>query len=208
MLLRINPDKIVIEDILKAVEILKNDGVIIYPTDSVYAMGCSSNSPKAIEKICRIKKTTPEKINLSLVCADLSQLSQYAKPLPNNTFRLMKKALPGPYTFILQAANNIPKMFLKQNKKTIGIRVPDNAICKEIITQFGFPLVSTSLHNEDDEITDYFTDPEMIYSQYEKIADAVIDGGYGNIYTTTILDCTESDPLVVREGLGSLDVLN
>jgi len=208
MLLRINPDKIVIEDILKAVEILKNDGVIIYPTDSVYAMGCSSNSPKAIEKICRIKRTTPEKINLSLVCADLSQLSQYSKPLPNNTFRLMKKALPGPYAFILQAANNIPKMFLRQNKKTIGIRVPDNAICKEIITQLGFPLVSTSLHNEDDEITEYFTDPEMIYSQYETIADAVIDGGYGNIYVTTILDCTEDEPVVVREGLGSLDVLN
>ena len=208
MLLRINPDKIVIEDILRAVEILKNDGIIVYPTDSVYAMGCSSNSPKAIEKICRIKKTTPEKINLSLVCADLSQLSQYAKPLPNTIFRLMKKALPGPYTFILQAANNIPKMFLRQNKKTIGIRVPDNNICKEIITQLGFPLVSTSLHNEDDEITDYFTDPEMIYNQYETIADAVIDGGYGNIYATTIIDCTEEEPVVIREGLGSLDVLN
>jgi len=208
MLLRINPDKILIEDILKAVEILKNDGVIVYPTDSVYAMGCSSQSPKAIEKICRIKRTTPEKINLSLVCGDLSQLSQYAKPLPNNTFRLMKKALPGPYTFILQAANNIPKMFLRQNKKTIGIRVPDNNICREIINQLGFPLVSTSLHNEDDEITEYFTDPEMIYGQYEKIVDAVIDGGYGNLYTTTILDCTEDEPVVVREGLGSLDVLN
>ena len=208
MHLRINPDKILIEDILKAVEILKNDGVIVYPTDSVYAMGCSSQSPKAIEKICRIKRTTPEKINLSLVCADLSQLSQYAKPLPNNTFRLMKKALPGPYTFILQAANNIPKMFLRQNKKTIGIRVPDNNICREIINQLGFPLVSTSLHNEDDEITEYFTDPEMIYGQYQTIADAVIDGGYGNLYTTTILDCTEDEPVVIREGLGSLDVLN
>jgi len=208
MHLRINPDKILIEDILKAVEILKNDGVIVYPTDSVYAMGCSSQSPKAIEKICRIKRITPEKINLSLVCADLSQLSQYAKPLPNNTFRLMKKALPGPYTFILQAANNIPKMFLRQNKKTIGIRVPDNNICREIINQLGFPLVSTSLHNEDDEITEYFTDPEMIYGQYQTIADAVIDGGYGNLYTTTILDCTEDEPVVIREGLGSLDVLS
>lgn len=208
MLLRINPDKIVIETILQAITVLKNDGVIVYPTDSVYAMGCSSNSPKAIEKICRIKKTTPEKINLSLVCADLSQLSQYAKPLPNNTFRLMKKALPGPYTFILQAANNIPRMFLRQNKKTIGIRVPDNNICKEIINQLGEPLVSTSLHNEDDEITDYFTDPDMIYNQYQDIADAIIDGGYGNIYTTTIIDCTKEEPVVVREGLGSIDILN
>jgi tRNA threonylcarbamoyl adenosine modification protein (Sua5/YciO/YrdC/YwlC family) len=208
MLLRINPDKIVIETILQAITVLRNDGVIVYPTDSVYAMGCSSNSPKAIEKICRIKRTTPEKINLSLVCADLSQLSQYAKPLPNNTFRLMKKALPGPYTFILQAANNIPRMFLKQNKKTIGIRVPDNNICKEIINQLGEPLVSTSLHNEDDEITDYFTDPDMIYNQYQDIADAIIDGGFGNIYATTIIDCTEEEPVVIREGLGSLDVLS
>jgi len=208
MQLRINPDKIVIETILQAIAVLKNDGIIIYPTDSVYAMGCSSNSPKAIEKICRIKRTTPEKINLSLVCADLSQLSQYAKPLPNNTFRLMKKALPGPYTFIFQAANNIPRMFLRQNKKTIGIRVPDNTICREIINQLGEPLVSTSLHNEDDEITDYFTDPDMIYNQYQDIADAIIDGGYGNIYATTIIDCTEEEPVVIREGLGSLDILN
>jgi len=208
MLLRLNPDKIVIETILQAVTVLKNDGIIIYPTDSVYAMGCSSNSPKAIEKICRLKRTTPEKINLSLVCADLSQLSQYAKPLPNNTFRLMKKALPGPYTFILQAVNNIPRMFLRQNKKTIGIRVPDNNICREIINQLGEPLVSTSLHNEDDEITDYFTDPDMIYNQYQDIVDAIIDGGFGNIYATTIIDCTEEEPVVVREGLGSIDILN
>ena len=208
MLLRINPDKIGIEDILKAVDILKHDGVIIYPTDSVYALGCSSQSPKAIEKICRIKKTTPEKINLSLVCADLSQLSEYAKPLPNNTFRLMKKALPGPYTFILQAANNIPKMFLKQNKKTIGIRVPNNAICYEIINQLGCPLVSTSVHNQEDEIMEYFTDAQDIYMQFEHRVDAVIDGGFGNIYTTTIIDCTEDEPAIIREGLGSTDVLN
>ena len=208
MLLRINPDKIIIEDILQAVNVLKNDGIIIYPTDSVYALGCNSQSPKAIEKICRIKKTSPEKINLSLVCADLCQLSQYAKPLPNNTFRLMKKALPGPYTFILLAANNIPKMFLKQNKKTIGIRVPDNSICREIINQLGFPLVSTSLHNQDDEITDYFTDAQDIYMQFQNTVDSVIDGGFGNIYPTTIIDCTEEEPVVIREGLGSLDLLN
>lgn len=208
MLLRVNPDKIQIETVLQAVTVLKNDGVIIYPTDSVYAMGCSANSPKAIERICRIKKTTPEKINLTLVCADLSQLSQYARPLENNTFRLMKKALPGPYTFILQAANNIPRMFLKQNKKTIGIRVPDNNICKELINQLGSPLVSTSVHNEEDEITDYFTDPDMIYNQYQDIADAIIDGGFGNLYATTIIDCTEENPVIIREGLGSLDILN
>ncbi|MHB8261279.1 MAG: L-threonylcarbamoyladenylate synthase [Bacteroidia bacterium] len=208
MLLRINPDKILIESILQAVTVLKNDGIIIYPTDSVYAMGCSSHSPKAIEKICRIKNTTPEKINLSLVCADLSQLSQYAKPLSNHYFRLMKKALPGPYTFILPAANNIPRMFLRQNKKTIGIRVPDNPICHEMITQLGFPLVSTSLHNEDDEITDYFTDPDMIYNQYQNTADAIIDGGFGNIYTTTIIDCTQDEPVIIREGLGSIDFLS
>lgn len=196
-------------DIYQAVELLKNGGVLVYPTDSVYAMGCSSNSPKAIEKMCRIKKTRPEHIHLSLVCADLSQLSHYTKPLSNNTFRLMKKALPGPYTFILQASHSVPKIFLKQNKKTIGIRVPQHAICKELITQLGCPLLSTSLHNQEDEITDYFTDPDLIYNQYQNTVDAVIDGGFGNLYPTTVLDCTHEDeePIVLREGLGSLTIL-
>ncbi len=208
MFLRINPDKILTEDIYKVVGLLKNNGVIIYPTDSVYALGCSLQSPKAIEKICKLKKSTPEKINLSIVCADLSQLSDYTKPLPNHIFRIMKKALPGPYTFILPASGSVPKLFLKESKKTIGIRVPDNTICAEIVKILGCPLVSTSLHNPDDDLVDYYTDPENLYQHYKDTVDAVIDGGYGNVYPTTVIDCTNEELVVIREGLGSLESLN
>lgn len=208
MFFRINPDKILTDDIYKVVDVLKNNGVIIYPTDSVYALGCSLNSPKAIEKICKLKKSSPEKINLSIVCADLSQLADYTKPLSNHTFRMMKKALPGPYTFILPASSNVPKLFLKETKKTIGIRVPDNAICAEIVKILECPLVSTSLHNPDDDLVDYYTDPENLYQHYSETVDAVIDGGYGNVYPTTVIDCTGEEFEIIREGLGSLDVLN
>ncbi len=208
MFLRINPDKILTEDIYKVVDVLKNNGVIIYPTDSVYAVGCSLQSSKAIEKICRLKKSTPEKINLSIVCADLSQLSDYTKPLPNHIFRIMKKALPGPYTFILPASASVPKLFLKENKKTIGIRVPDNTICAEIVKILGCPIVSTSLHNPDDDLVDYYTDPENLHQHYKETVDAVIDGGYGNVYPTTVIDFTSDEPVVIREGLGSLEIFN
>lgn len=208
MLLRINPDNVLTEDIYRVVDVLKNNGVIIYPTDSVYAMGCSLHSPKGIEKLARIKKTEPEKLNLSLICSDLSHLSDYTKPIPNTVFRIMKKALPGPYTFILPASNEVPKLFLKQSKKTVGIRVPANAICREIVEILGSPLVSTSLHNEEDELVDYFTEPDNIYLYFEQIADAVIDGGYGNIYPTTVVDCTGEEPEVIREGLGPLSIFD
>lgn len=208
MHLRINPDKIQTEDIYRIVDVLQHNGVIIYPTDSVYALGCSLQNPKAIEKICLLKKSTPEKINLSIVCADLSQLSDYTKPLPNTVFRIMKKALPGPYTFILPASSYVPKLFLKQSKKTIGIRVPDNEICKEIVKILGCPLVSTSLHNPDDEMVDYYTDPDNLYEHYKNTVDAFVDGGYGNIYPTTVIDFSNDEAEVVREGLGSLDVLS
>lgn len=208
MLIRINPDKINSADLFKAADILQNDGVIVYPTDSVYALGCSSQSPRAVEKLCRLQNTTPEKINLSLICADMSQLSFYTKPLNNAVFRVMKKALPGPYTFILQASNNVPKIFIKQNKKTIGIRIPANEICKALVNTLGFPLLTTSLYNEEDEITEYHTDPDVIYEQYNDKVDAVIDGGFGNIYPTTVLNCTDDECEVIREGLGMLDVLN
>ncbi|MGZ3863116.1 MAG: L-threonylcarbamoyladenylate synthase [Bacteroidia bacterium] len=208
MFFRINPDKILTDDIYRVVNVLNDNGVIIYPTDSVYALGCSLNSPKAIEKIAKLKKSSPEKINLSVVCADLSQLSDYTKPIPNQIFRIMKKALPGPYTFILPASSNVPKLFMKDSKKTIGIRVPDNTICTEIVKILGCPLVSTSLHNPDDDLVDYYTDPENLYQHYNETVDAVIDGGYGNVIPTTVLDCTEETPVVIREGLGELDILN
>ncbi len=208
MLLRINPDNVLTNDIYRVVDVLKNNGVIIYPTDSVYAMACSLHSPKGIEKLSKLKKTTSDKLNLTLICSDLSHLSEYTKPIPNTIFRIMKKALPGPYTFILPASNEVPKLFLKEKKKTIGIRVPDNNICSEIVKMLGCPLVSASLHNENDEVVEYFTEPETIQLQFENIVDAIIDGGYGNIYTTTVIDCTEDEPVVIREGLGSLDILH
>ena len=208
MLFRINPDKILTDDIYRVVDILNDNGVIIYPTDSVYALGCSLNSPKAIEKIAKLKKSSPEKINMSVVCADLSQLSDYTKPISNQIFRIMKKALPGPYTFILPASSNVPKLFMKDSKKTIGIRVPDNAICAEIVKALGCPIVSTSLHNPDDDLVDYYTDPENLYQHYNETVDAVIDGGYGNVIPTTVLNCIDDEIEIVREGLGSLEILN
>ena len=170
-------------------------------------MGCDITRPKAIEKLCRLKNIKPEKANFSFVCSDLSQLSNYARPIPNSLFRIMKKALPGPYTFILEANNNVPKL-LKQNKKTVGIRVPDNTICRTIITELGNPIITTSLHNPNDEILDYFADPEAIHHEYQKKVDIVIDGGFGNLYPSTVIDCSQDELVILREGLGSLDVLN
>jgi tRNA threonylcarbamoyl adenosine modification protein (Sua5/YciO/YrdC/YwlC family) len=207
MLLRINPDNIQTDDIYRVVTILRNNGLIIYPTDSVYALGCSLHAPKAIEKLGKFKKTEPEKLNLTLICADLSHLSSFTRPIANSLFRTMKRALPGPYTFILNANAEVPKLFLKQNKKTVGIRVPDNNICREIVKALGCPLVSTSLHN-DDELVDYYTDPENILLSFGQTVDAVIDGGYGNIYPTTVIDFTGEEPLVLREGLGSTEILD
>jgi tRNA threonylcarbamoyl adenosine modification protein (Sua5/YciO/YrdC/YwlC family) len=207
MLLRINYDNPHPKDIQQIVDCLKNDGVIIYPTDTVYSIGCDITRQKAIEKVCRLKNIKPEKANFSFVCSDLSHLSNYARPISNSLFRIMKKALPGPYTFILEANNNVPKL-LKQNKKTVGIRVPDNTICKTIITELGNPIITTSLHNPYDEILDYFTDPEAIYREYGKKVDMVIDGGFGNLYASTVIDCSQDEIVVLREGLGSLDILD
>lgn len=207
MLLRLNYDNPHPKDIQFIVDCLKNDGVIIYPTDTVYSIGCDITRPKAIEKLCRLKNIKPEKANFSFVCSDLSHLSNFARPISNSTFRVMKKALPGPYTFILEANNNVPKL-LKQNKKTVGIRVPDNVICNTIITALGNPIITTSLHNTDDDIMDYFTDPEVIHREYENKVDIVIDGGFGNLYASTVIDCSGDELLVLREGLGSLDILN
>ena len=207
MLLRLNYDNPHPKDIQFIIDCLKNDGVIIYPTDTVYSIGCDITRPKAIEKLCRLKNIKPEKANFSFVCSDLSHLSNYARPISNSLFRIMKKALPGPYTFILEANNNVPKL-LKQNKKTVGIRVPDNTICNTIIRELGNPIITTSLHNTDDDIMDYFTDPEVIHREYEKCVDMVIDGGFGNLYASTVIDCSQDELVVLREGLGSLDILN
>ncbi|MDP1802749.1 MAG: L-threonylcarbamoyladenylate synthase [Bacteroidota bacterium] len=207
MLLRINDKNIPATTISQIVTCLKNGGIIIYPTDSVYALGCDITQQKAVERICKLKGIKPEKSNFSFVCSDLSHLSEFTKPIPNHIFRIMKKALPGPYTFILESNKNVPKL-LKQNKDTIGIRVPDNLICKEIVEQLGNPIISTSLHDTSDDILEYFSDPEVIHNEYEDKVDIVVDGGFGNIYPSTVIDCSGEEIVVLREGLGSLDVLN
>lgn len=207
MLFRLNPDNINSQTVDQIVKLLQNGGVIIYPTDTVYALGADITKQNAFERICRLKGIKSDKSNFSFVCSDLSHLSQYAKPISNSIFRVMKKALPGPYTFILEANSNVPKL-LKQTKKTVGIRVPDNAICKAIVEQLGNPLISTSLHDNSDDILEYFSDPEVIYRQYQNQVDAVVDGGFGNIYTSTVIDCSNDEPIVIREGLGDLNVLN
>lgn len=207
MLVHLNDTNINFKTIEQIVKCLKDGGIIIYPTDTVYALGCDISHVKAVERICKLKEIKPEKANFSFVCSDLSHLSEYTTPIPNTIFRIMKKALPGPYTFILEASAKVPKI-LKHAKKTVGIRVPDNLICKEIVQALGNPIISTSLHDNTDDILEYFSDPEVIHQHYESKVDMVIDGGFGNIYPSTVLDCSSHEVVVIREGQGSLDVLN
>lgn len=206
MLLNIHPENPDPKRIREVVDCLRQGGVIIYPTDSVYTIGCDLMNIKALERVARIKNIKLDKANFSVICYDLSHLSEYAKPIDNAVFKLMKKSLPGPYTFILNASNNVPKIF-QSKKKTVGIRVPDNNIPREIVNVLGNPIVSTSVH-DDDEILEYTTDPELIHEKYNKQVDMVINGGFGNLNASTVFDCTNNVPELVREGIGSLDVLN
>ncbi len=189
-------------EIRKIVEILHVGGLIIYPTDTVYGLGCDITNPKAVEKVARWKGVKIEKNNFSFICSDFSHLSDYTKPIPNPLFKLIKKNLPGPFTFILDASNNVPKYF-KGKKKTVGIRIPDNNIIREIVGELGNPILSTSIHDEDG-IMEYATDPELIHEKYQEIADVVIDGGYGELIPSTIVDCTRNEIEIVREGKGKL----
>ncbi len=202
MLIKIHPDNPDPRRIHRVVEILRNGGVIIYPTDTVYALGCDIYNHKAMEKIARIKNLDLNKAHLSFVCKDLSHLSDFTKPLNNSIFKLIKKHTPGPFTFILEANNEVPKQFRK-NKKTVGIRVPDNKIAQEIVHQLGHPILSTSLVIDDD-ILEYPTDPELIYEDYKKLVDAVIDGGPGGIEPSTVVDLTNDEIEIIREGKGEL----
>lgn len=191
-----------LREILKIVEVLRKGGLIIYPTDTVYGLGCDITNAKAVEKVARIKNVKVEKNNFSFICSDLSHISDFTKPISNSVFKLMKKNLPGPFTFILEANNNLPKYF--KGKKTVGIRVPDNNIIREIIRELGNPILSTSIHDED-EILEYSTDPELIYEKYQNIAEVVIDGGYGDFIPSTIVDCTGEEIVIVREGKGVIE---
>ena len=192
------------KEIDKVVKILQNGGLIIYPTDTVYGLGCDITNTKALEKIAQIKGIKLEKANFSFICNDLSHLSDYVKQIDSPTFKLLKRALPGPYTFILPGSKNLPKVFKK--KKTVGIRIPDNNIARILVEKLGNPIISTSIH-DDDEVLEYTTDPELIFEKWHKLVDVVIDGGYGDNHASTIIDLTNSEPEVVREGKGSLDIL-
>ncbi len=203
MLLKIYPDNTNDKHINQVVDVLQKGGVIIYPTDTVYGIGCDISNQKAVEKVARIKGVKLEKANFSFICNDLSHLSDFTKNISNDTFKLMKRNLPGAFTFILNANNNVPKLF-KNKKKTVGIRIPDNDIIREIVRKLGNPILTTSI-KDDDEIVEYTTDPELIHENYKEKVDLVIDGGYGNNEPSTIVDCTSDDAEIIREGLGELE---
>lgn len=188
----------------KVVEVLRNGGIIIYPTDTVYGLGCDITNTKALERVAKLKGIKLEKANLSFICYDLSHISDYVKQIDTSTFKLLKRALPGPYTFILPGNNDLPKVF--KNKKTVGIRVPDNNIIRSIVNSLGNPIISTSIHDED-EVLEYSTDPELIFEKWQNLVDLVIDGGYGDNMPSTVIDLSGYEPVVVREGKGSLDIL-
>ncbi|UYW01875.1 threonylcarbamoyl-AMP synthase [Flavobacterium agricola] len=187
----------------KVVQVLKNGGLIIYPTDTVYGLGCDITNTKALERVAKIKGIKLEKANFSFVCSDISNISMYVKQLDTSSFKILKRALPGPYTFILNSGNDLPKEFKK--KKTVGIRVPDNRIAQMIVQKLGNPIVSTSIYDED-EVLEYSTDPELIFEKWQNIVDMVIDGGYGSNVASTIIDLTGYEPEIIREGKGDIDI--
>lgn len=191
-----NPNR---KEIDKVVGILQEGGLIIYPTDTVYAIGCDALNVRAVEKVCRIKGLNPAKNNLSIICYDLSGVSEYAK-MDNSVFKLLKKNLPGPFTFILKTASSLPKIY--KDRKTVGIRIPDNNIIRDIVNMLGNPIMTTSL--KDHEESEYLTDPELIYEEYGSTVDIVIDGGYGETEVSTVVDCTGDEPVIVRQGKGGL----
>ncbi len=203
MLLPIHPQNPNPRNLRILIDCLQNGGVVIYPTDTVYGMGCDIYNSRAVERICKIRGVKPEKSNFSFICQDLSHISEFAKNIDTPVYKVMRKALPGPFTFILEANSNVPKLF-KSSKKTVGIRVPDNLICLQMVTELGNPVMSTSIHDED-EIIEYTTDPELIHEKYKDIVDLVIDGGYGNNEPSTIVDCSKGEFEIIRQGLGNLE---
>jgi tRNA threonylcarbamoyl adenosine modification protein (Sua5/YciO/YrdC/YwlC family) len=198
MLLTIHPENPQPRLIKQVVECLKDGGIIIYPTDTIYGLGCDIFHPKAIERVCSIKNVDPKKAQLSFICRDLSHLSDYTKSIDTPLYRILKNTLPGPFTYILPASKQVPKI-LKSKKETIGLRVPDNAICMSIMEEMGNPILSASLPGE---MVEEYTDPEIIYEKFGKVVDFVIDGGPGGIIPSTVVDCTTGEWTVIRQGLG------
>lgn len=200
MLVKIYPENPNQKEIDKVIQVLQDGGLIIYPTDTVYAMGCDALNVRAVEKICRMKNINPAKSNLSIICYDLSNISEYAR-VDNPIFKIMKKNLPGPFTFILNTTSSLPKIY--KNKKTVGIRVPNNNIIRELVRNLGNPILTTSVKDKD-EMIEYSTDPELMHEEYQDQIDIVIDGGYGGIEPSTIVDCTGDEPEITRQGKGEL----
>ncbi len=203
MLLKLYPQNPDPKHISTIVKCLNDGGIIIYPTDTVYGMGCNIFKPKSVERVAQIKGIRVEKSNFSFICSDLKHISDFTKPIDNNVYKLMRKTLPGPFTYILNANNNVPKLF-QSKKKTVGIRIPDNNIILEIVRELGNPILTTSIYDEDD-IIEYTTDPELIYEKYKDIVDIVIDGGYGDNEPSTVVDCTADDISIIRQGKGILE---
>lgn len=204
MLIEINPHNIDDRIISQVIESLKKGGIIIFPTDTVYAMGCDLYSKKGLQELARLKDVKLGKANFSIICKDFSDISNYVKHISRPVFKLLKQNLPGPFTFILQATNEVPKLF-DSNRKEIGIRIPDNPVILKIVSELGNPVAVTSLHNDEDSIQEYFADPYAIYERYEEKVDYILDGGYGNLDVSTIVDCTGDNPQIIRQGIGMLD---
>lgn len=205
MLIRIYPENPNPRAINEVVECLKSGGVIIYPTDTVYGIGCDIYNRKAVERICQVRNIKPDKAQFSFICSDLSHISEFCSQIDNNTFKVMKRVLPGPYTFILNATNKVPKLF-QSKKRTVGIRIPNNSIPLEIVRVLGNPIMTASVHDPD-EMIEYTTDPELIHERFGDKVDMVIDGGYGGITGSTVIDCSSGELDVIREGLGPLEDL-
>jgi len=203
LLIRIHQDKPDLERVREVVSLLKKDGVVVCPTDTVYSFACVLGSSKGFDRISRLKGLRPNKAHFSILCSDLSELSNYSRPVPNEIFKLMKRALPGPFTFILQSGGNVPKLY-RSSKKTIGIRIPDNSVVQAVLKELGKPLVVSSVHDAD-EILEYTTDPELIEERHGHAVDAVVHGGFGELYASTILDCSSGIPEIIREGRGDID---
>mgnify|MGYP004702435443 CR=1 FL=1 len=203
MILKIYPENPSPRCLKTVIDCLKAGGVIIYPTDTVYSLGCDMYQPKAVAKVASIKGIKADKADFSIIANDLSNISEYTKPFNTEIYKLMKKTLPGPFTFILEANGNVPKIF-QNRKKTIGIRVPDNNIIRQIVVEFGNPLISTSIY-DDDQIKEYTTDPELIYEKYSNLVDIVINGGFGGNIPSTVIDCAGGQISVVRQGKGNIE---
>lgn len=203
LLLKIHPDNPPLTKILQVVEVLRKGGIVIYPTDTIYGMGCDLHNARALERLCQLKGIKPDKANLSFICSDLTHISDYVRNISTPAYKVMKKALPGPFTFVLDAGNKVPRLG-GARKKTVGIRVPDNQIPLCIVKELGNPIISTSIH-DDDEIIEYTTDPELIYEKFRNLVDIVIDGGYGNNVPSTVINCEDDKFEILRQGAGIIE---